>query len=75
MSLFPNPAQNSMTLKTNYYAPSQEIIITDISGKTISKQNLEGITTQINTANFKKGVYFLSLKNDDETTTQKFIIE
>ncbi len=74
-SLFPNPAKENLTLKIEFFTPSQEITITDIQGKKIHSQKVEGLSTTINTSNFEKGIYFLNLIDGTQKTTQKFIIE
>ena len=75
ISLFPNPAKENLTLKIEFFTPSQEITITDIQGKIIHTQKVEGFTTSINTRNLQKGIYFLNLIDGTQKTTQKFIIE
>ncbi len=74
-TLFPNPTKEKITLKLEYFTPSQEIIITDIQGKIIKNQMIEGLTTTINTSSFEKGIYFLTLFSDGNKTTKKFIVE
>lgn len=75
LKIYPNPTHDNLTLKLDYYSPSQEIIITDIQGKIIKNQMIEGLTTTINTNSFEKGIYFLTLFSDGNKTTQKFIVE
>jgi Secretion system C-terminal sorting domain len=75
ISIFPNPVKENLTLNLNYFTPSQEIIITDIQGKIIHNQKLEGLSTTLNIRNFKKGIYFLNLIDGTQKTTKKFIVE
>lgn len=75
ITLFPNPAKENITLKLNYFTPSQEISITDIQGKIIHNQKLEGLSTTINTSSFAKGIYFLNLIDGTQKTIEKFIVE
>ena len=75
LTLFPNPAKENITLKLNYFSPSQEISITDIQGKIIHNQKLEGLSTTINTSIFEKGIYFLNIVDGTQKTTKKFIVE
>jgi len=75
MNVFPNPAKDNITLKLDYFTPSMEVTITDMLGRTIHTQKLEGLITKINTANFEKGVYFLNLIGGKENTSKKFIKE
>lgn len=75
ITLFPNPAKENITLKLNYFTPSQEISISDIQGKIIHTQKLESLSTTINTSSFEKGIYFLNVINGTQKTTKKFIVE
>ena len=74
-NVFPNPAKDHVTLKLDYFTPSMNITITDMSGKTVHQQKLEGLNTKINTTHLEKGVYFLNVIGGTQKTTKKFIIE
>jgi len=73
--IFPNPAKENLTLKLDFFTPNQEITITDILGKTIHNQILDGLETTINTNNLEKGIYFLNLIEGSNKITKKFIKE
>lgn len=75
VNIFPNPAKDYITLRLNYFTPSMQVTVTDMLGKTIHTQKLDGLTTKINTANLQKGTYFLNLIGDKENTSKKFIKE
>ncbi len=75
ITLFPNPAKEKLTVKLDTFTPIQDISITDISGKIIHSQKTESLSTTINTANFSKGIYFLTLQENDKKSIQKFIVE
>ena len=74
-TIFPNPTKENLTIKLDYFIHYQEITITDILGKTIHYQKLNGLITTINTNNFKKGIYFLNLIEGSIKTIKKFIKE
>ncbi|MBL3547727.1 T9SS type A sorting domain-containing protein [Chryseobacterium sp. KMC2] len=74
-TIFPNPAKDYVTLKLDYFTPSMEATITDMLGKTVHQQKLEGLKTKINTSHLEKGVYFLNVLGGTQKTTKKFIIE
>jgi len=40
-------------------------LITDLSGKEISSENVNKLQLTINTASFKKGIYFLTIVTTD----------
>jgi hypothetical protein len=74
INIFPNPVNdNNLTVKLDYFINSQEITITDIAGKKIHQQKLEGLTTKLNLSKLVKGIYFLNLVNGSKTITKKFI--
>lgn len=73
ISLFPNPAKESLTVKLDFYTPSQKIIITDVLGKIIHTQKVDGLTTTIKTDGFKNGVYFVNSVDGAQKITQRFI--
>ncbi len=75
LQLSPNPTKENIMIQLDYYTPSQEILITDIHGKTIKNQKLDGLTTTINVSSFEKGIYLLTLFSEGNKTTQKFIVE
>lgn len=75
INVFPNPAKDHVTLKLDYFTPSMEATITDMLGKTVHQQKLEGLNTKINTSRLEKGVYFLNVVGSTQKIAKKFIIE
>jgi hypothetical protein len=75
LTIFPNPTKDNLIIKIDYFTPYQEITITDLLGKIIYKQSLDGLSTTIKTSNFQKGVYFLNLTDGSNKITKKFIKE
>lgn len=73
--LYPNPVNNELTVKLDFYLPSQKISISDVHGKTILTQDAEDLITTINTSTLSQGTYFLTVQNLGKKTTQKFIVE
>ena len=75
MNIFPNPAKDFITLKLDYFTPSMEFTITDMSGRTIHTQKLEGLITKINVTSLEKGIYYLNVIGGKENISKKFIKE
>lgn len=71
--VYPNPAQNSFTVNpaTN---DKQLLQVFDISGKQVLQQNIQG-TTVIDANSLENGVYFIQLKNNGATSTQKIVVQ
>lgn len=79
ISIYPNPADDVVNIvvkelvNTNY-----NVTITDIAGKTVFNNQLNDMlnnnAASINISNFDKGMYFVYLKNEKGTSTQKLIV-
>ncbi len=80
LALYPNPANDKLTidlLASGIKSFDNTIcIITDVSGKIIYKEKIKHQNTiSINTVGFSNGMYFVSLKTNDEITAEtKFVI-
>lgn len=74
--LFPNPAQSYTMVEFNDKATAHNVVVMDITGKTIQsfsdyKQN----TLLINTDELSKGIYFIKASNTrNESITSKLIV-
>ncbi len=75
VAVYPNPATTAVTVKwTNQEVPSR-VEITDLSGKVVYQNNaLNNSTELIETADFSKGVYLLSVTFGATVQTSKLII-
>ena len=76
ISLYPNPAQNQITISSENIAINK-LEIFDITGKLVFKPSLREATAtwqsqSVNIENLQKGVYFIKINN---TETLKFIKE
>lgn len=71
-SVFPNPANELITIKNTENKIINEISIFDISRKLVDNQ--QGLTsTSICISKLEKGVYFMNIQNGDGTATIKFV--
>ena len=74
-TIYPNPAQESITLEANS-GLSKSYIITDLVGKCYSSGRVLLNKTTINTSLLSSGSYVLRLLNNDGTTDYKtFVIK
>jgi hypothetical protein len=73
----PNPSNGSFTLETPSVYGSGEISITDISGKLVYQSIWEENTTSkvMDMSSLNKGIYFLQLKTDRSTHTERVVIK
>ena len=75
--LYPNPAQNKVTLAVNGNKEKAEIFIYDLQGRVIKKlllsQGQEEISFDV--SNFSKGVYNVRIVSSNNNITKKLIIQ
>jgi photosystem II stability/assembly factor-like uncharacterized protein len=70
--IYPNPANNHVTIETNM--PGLHTIeITSLNGQLLYSDKIEGTSQQIDLSSFQKGVYFITIRSKDFVTTKKII--
>ncbi len=76
LSLFPNPSNGTVNLKTTKNLGNATATIYDINGREVFKQevHLNGNTTTLNATNLATGMYILKVSNTTFSFTQKLII-
>jgi len=72
VSIYPNPAKTIINIENVLNA---NISVNDITGKNIYTKNYCSKAEIINVSNFKSGIYFVRIKNQNSITTKKIIIE
>ena len=77
LTIYPNPATNQITVSlAEMSTQSFEIEITNMLGKKVYSQSYQPINNvSIDTKTFSKGVYFLTLIQQEKKETQKIIID
>ena len=71
LSIFPNPASDTLQLTVTNNQTINQISITDITGKTIMTPTFDNNTVDIK--KLTSGMYFLQATIDGKTVTKKFI--
>ncbi|WP_295337067.1 T9SS type A sorting domain-containing protein [Flavobacterium sp.] len=74
LKIYPNPAVDLFTVETNQINENSYLRITDFLGKEIYTQKISNLSTTINTSELCKGIYFITLIQNEMSTTQKVII-
>ena len=74
LRVFPNPANEVINISLNKEV-SATLTLLDVSGKVIKTQELNGISTSINTASLNSGVYFVTINDGTSVSTQKVVIK
>ena len=75
---WPNPANDRADFEYTLTTPDAQLVITDLSGKIVLLQQLEGLQgrTTINTASLSQGVYLCKLIDDEKTLkTLKLVVQ
>lgn len=73
VKLYPNPAQGSFTV--SYTEKINQIQVVDISGKTLSSQEVNGLQYTFSTLNLNSGLYFVQVLTDRGMAVEKLIIK
>ena len=71
VSIYPNPVEDKLTIKTSADVINKIATIFDINGKRVL--NLKLKTTTIDVSSLTSGVYFLRLESEGKTMKRKFI--
>ena len=70
ISVTPNPGTDQVTISTSLHG---DVHITDITGRTIWKQNINTSDTTIDTHNWNNGIYLITLLNKERSISQKWL--
>ncbi|MBL7138490.1 MAG: T9SS type A sorting domain-containing protein [Bacteroidales bacterium] len=74
IAIFPNPAENMVRIKYTGDAPVAEILIRDLTGRTIYRNNERTVSgTWIDCSSYPAGLYFVTVKTDSNTLSTKLI--
>ena len=69
---FNNPFTNILVLNTKD-SKNEEFYITNLNGETIFKSVIRNNTTQIDTKNWDKGIYFINFKSTNQVYSSKIL--
>ncbi|WP_300490804.1 choice-of-anchor J domain-containing protein [Flavobacterium sp.] len=73
-SVFPNPAQDVVTVANNSNVLVNQIVINDINGRTVKTVKLDTVSeTQVNIADLNSGVYFMNITTNEGMATKKIV--
>jgi sugar lactone lactonase YvrE len=75
MKLYPNPAKELLNVELNSFCEDNQIILSDLSGKTVYSATITAFITEIDISCFLKGVYLATMQNGSKKITQKIIVE
>lgn len=64
VTVFPNPAEDLLYVKTNGLLNGSRFVIADQTGRMVLSGNLENESTPLNISSFSPGMYFMQLGTD-----------
>ncbi|RFC55230.1 Kelch repeat-containing protein [Brumimicrobium aurantiacum] len=75
LSIYPNPANETLILACNNFnlVSNNEITITNSIGKLVTKVKMNSALTLLDISHYSKGVFFVSIQNENIHQTIKFI--
>lgn len=73
--LYPNPTTDVLKIEFIGMFTAKSLIITDILGKILYSKNIESNHMEINTSEYSKGIYYVSIIDGNKTLVQKFMVE
>jgi hypothetical protein len=74
-NIFPNPAGNFITLEFDKSLLPALGVVYSIDGKNVLSFEVKSINTQLNIADLPKGIYLITVYNQQYTKTSKFVKE
>ena len=72
VSIYPNPANSIVNISN---VPNANIAINDISGKSVYTKSNCSENEKVNISDFKSGIYFVKIENNNQTFTKKLIVK
>ncbi|MBP6574903.1 MAG: T9SS type A sorting domain-containing protein [Flavobacteriales bacterium] len=77
IQVFPNPANDNLTLTFNALSGAAAVTITDLSGKIVSAESLGEVsqrTFNFDSSNLENGVYMVTIQNGGDVYTQRVVV-
>ncbi|MBE0647679.1 MAG: T9SS type A sorting domain-containing protein [Bacteroidales bacterium] len=74
VAIYPNPVENQVRIKYTGDAAVNEIVIRDLTGRTIYQSNEHSYSAKwVDCSSYPAGLYFVTVKTDSKTLSTKFI--
>jgi hypothetical protein len=75
-NIFPNPANDFLSINTSNLSRDVSLKLMDVLGKTVLTENIAANNTLLlNVSSFKKGIYFAILNDGANSVSKKILIE
>lgn len=74
--IYPNPSRSNITIRSNYFLANAAVSIYSATGQEIQRiKNVSGQQFNISTDGLPPGTYFITIKNDNQLVSGKFIVD
>ena len=74
LSLYPNPSDGVLNIRINEVLLGSTMQLIDISGRSLFSSELNSVKTMLNLDAFSAGVYFVTLRSEGATFSEKLIL-
>jgi hypothetical protein len=74
-SLYPNPSNGSVTIQRKKMDGNATMTITDMTGKIVLNKTLVAPTASIDLSETAKGIYLITVTEDDAFSTERLVIQ
>ena len=75
ISIYPNPVRETLNLRFDEQVRHAEITVIDLTGKIHLQQAINGEQVSVNISTLPKGLYFLRIQQDRQSSVMKFTKE
>ncbi|GEM_PF-3774080 len=72
LTIFPNPAKNSVTVKSNEII--NEVKLISVSGQVVNSIVVDALQAEFNVSNLKEGIYLIQIHTNEGTVTERIQI-
>jgi len=74
LSVFPNPANDVVTITNNANLLINAVQVNDINGRTVKTVKLDAVSeAQVNVSELNAGVYFMNITTNEGVSTKKIV--
>lgn len=74
-TVFPNPSAHSITISSSLYGKDVQLKVNDASGREVISKNFESPVLELNTENFKHGIYHVSVINKGKIVRSEIFVK
>ena len=78
VQIYPDPANSTITLSFNAMKGQASVTITDVSGKTVARNEISEVsrrTVEFNSSNLQNGLYMVSVEQAGTRFTQRVVVQ